>query len=90
MKISITRALLSAALSGELQKVEVRPDPIFQLLVPTSCPGVPAEVLTPSTTWRDQAAYARKAHDLAERFMKNFAPYAEYAGDKIAAAGPRV
>jgi len=89
MKISLTRALLSAALEGKLDSVQYSPDPVFQILVPGSCPGVPPEVLAPRGTWRDKAAYDRKARELAERFQKNFAPYAKEAGEKVAAAGPR-
>ncbi len=90
MKISITRALLSAALEGKLDAVGFSPDPIFHVLVPDSCPGVPAEVLTPRNTWRDKAAYDRKAAELAERFQKNFAQYADHAGDNVCAAGPKI
>nr|HPM40879.1 phosphoenolpyruvate carboxykinase (ATP) [bacterium] len=64
------------------------PDPVFGVLVPDSCPGVPPEVLSPRRTWKDPAAYDRKAAELAERFRKNFSQYAEEAGEKVVAAGP--
>ena len=89
MKISITRALLSAALTGELEKASFTADPIFNVLVPNACAGVPSEVLAPRNTWRDKAAYDAKARDLAARFAKNFAQYAQAAGEKVIAAGPR-
>lgn len=89
MKIGITRALLAAALDGSLEKANFMPDPVFNVLVPDACPGVPAEVLMPRNTWKDPAAYDRKAAELAERFQKNFAQYAAAAGDKVVAAGPR-
>lgn len=88
MKIGITRALLSAALDGKLDGVGYTPDPVFNVLVPDSCPGVSAEVLVPRNTWRDKAAYDRKAAELSERFRKNFAQYEKEAGEKIVAAGP--
>src|SRR5436190_1666922 len=57
MKIAHTRALINAALSGALDKVPTRLDPMFNLHVPTACPGVPENVLTPRSTWKDTAAY---------------------------------
>ena len=90
MKIDITRALLAAAFGGALNEVSFRPDPMFNVLIPDSCPGVPQEVLIPKSTWRDKAAYDRKAAELASRFQSNFAPYVDYAGPEVRAAGPRV
>jgi len=90
MKIGITRALLAAAFSGALDGASFKPDPMFNVLIPDSCPGVPQEVLIPKNTWRDKSAYDRKAQELASRFQSNFAPYAEYAGPEIRAAGPSV
>lgn len=89
MKIGITRALLSAAFSGKLADVEFELDPIFNLLVPKSCEGVPAECLSPRNTWGDRSAYDAKAHELAKRFQTNFEKYRASAGEKIAAAGPK-
>ncbi len=89
MKISITRALLAAAFSGQLSSVNFEPDPIFNVLVPAACPGVPSEVLVPRNTWRDKSAYDRTATHLANLFQKNFAQYAEHAGEKITSSGPR-
>src|SRR3546814_14568216 len=59
MKIAHTRAMIRAALDGRLAKVETRPDPIFGLHVPASCPDVPADVLDPRRTWSDQDASDR-------------------------------
>jgi phosphoenolpyruvate carboxykinase (ATP) len=60
----------------------------FGLSVPTSCPGVPGDVLQPRATWPDQAAYDAQARDLAARFRRNFASYADAAAPEVAAAGP--
>lgn len=90
MKISVTRALLAAALAGSLEKCSFAPDPVFNILVPNNCPGVPAEALVPKNTWRDKSSYDIKATELAKRFHDNFEQYAEYAGSKIVAAGPRI
>lgn len=89
MKIEITRALLSAAFDGSLAGVKYEADPIFNLLVPASCPGVPADILVPKNTWRDKQAYERKARELASRFVANFAKYADYAGRDVVNAGPK-
>ena len=89
MKIAYTRALVTAALSGSLSGVEFRKDPVFGVEVPTSCPGVPSEVLNPRGTWADPQAYDAKAKDLAGRFNKNFEKYASQASDAVKAAAPK-
>ena len=90
MPISATRALLRAALEGDLDDVEYREHPIFGLRVPVEVPGVEPKLLDPRSTWRDPEAYDRKARGLARMFRDNFEQFAETAGEKIAAAGPRV
>jgi len=90
MKISITRALLTAALEGRLEKAGFKPDPVFNVLVPDSCPGVPSEVLTPRNTWADKAAYDRKARELAAMFNKNFEAYKDRVTPEVLASGPKV
>jgi len=90
MPISATRALLRAALEGDLDDVEYREDPIFGLRVPVEVPGVEPKLLDPRSTWRDPEAYDRKARGLARMFRDNFEQFAETAGEKITAAGPRV
>src|SRR5919202_291319 len=56
MSIRHTRAMIRAILNGSLAQVETRPDPVFGVNVPVSCPDVPSEVLTPRNTWPDKAA----------------------------------
>ena len=90
MPISATRALLRAALEGDLDDVEYREHPIFGLRVPAEVPGVESKLLDPRSTWRDPEAYDRKARELARMFRDNFEQFAETAGEKITAAGPRV
>jgi len=89
MKIAYTRAMVTAALDGSLAEVETRPHPVFGLHVPVSCPGVPAEVLDPRSTWDDPDAYDRAAADLARRFRENFAPYENEVAEEVHAAGPK-
>jgi len=90
MSIAITRALLAAALDGKLGGVGYDRDPIFNVLVPDSCPGVPSEVLVPRNTWKDKEAYDAKAGQLARLFAKNFEQYADQAGSDVVEAGPRL
>ena len=89
MEIGHTKAMLRAALSGKLDGVEMRVDPVFGLRVPGSCPGVPSGVLDPRSTWKDRAAYDRTARTLAGMFHENFAQYADQVTPEVRAAGFR-
>ncbi|TAK18855.1 MAG: phosphoenolpyruvate carboxykinase [Acidobacteria bacterium] len=89
MKIAYTRAMINAALSGQLDKVAYERDPIFNLDVPTSCPGVPADVLMPKNTWKDKAAYDAQARKLAAMFIENFKRFEATAKPEVKAAGPK-
>jgi phosphoenolpyruvate carboxykinase (ATP) len=90
MKISYTRAMIRAALSGQLDKVAYQRHPVFNIDVPTSVPGVPSEVLDPRGTWSDKAAYDVQAAKLAKMFVENFKTNFADADPKVAAAGPVV
>jgi phosphoenolpyruvate carboxykinase (ATP) len=85
----LTRRLLAAALDGALDEATSHPDPVFRMLVPGSCPGVPADVLAPRATWADGAAYDAQARLLAGRFAANFEKYRAAVPAAVAAAGPR-
>lgn len=76
MSLAHTRALLRAALTGQLKDTPFSPDPVFGLAVPATCPGVPDGVLRPRDAWSDKAAYDAKAKELAERFKSEFKKYA--------------
>lgn len=88
MKIAYTRAMVHAALKGELDQVEYVKDPVFGVSVPTACPGVPSEVLVPRNTWSDGSAYDAQAARLAAMFVKNFEQFAADVSAEIKAAGP--
>ncbi len=83
--IRYTRAMVKAALNGELEKVEYRPDPVFHVLVPTSCPNVPDKILNPRNTWQDKTAYDAKARELARRFVDNFSKFKNVPKDILSA-----
>ena len=90
MPISHTRALIAAALAGELDDVQFETDPVFNVDVPVSCPGVPTEVLRPRKTWASTADYDAQAAKLATMFVKNFETFAGNAERRVLAAGPSV
>lgn len=90
MKLSYTRAMITAALNGLLDNVQFDTHPVFGLQMPTTCPDVPVEILNPRNTWADKAAYDAKANDLALKFVKNFEQYADGASAEILAAAPKV
>ncbi len=85
--IQATRDLLHAALSGKLDSVEYRVDPVFGLEVPVSVPGVDAKLLDPRATWADPDAYDAKAAELAAMFRANFTRFDDVE-PRVAAAGP--
>ena len=90
MKISYTRAMIRAILNGSLAQTETKPDPIFGVNVPVSCPDVPNEVLQPRNTWEDKEAYDRQAKDLARRFNENFKKYEAGVSEAVRAVAPKV
>lgn len=89
IRLSYTRAMITAALEGKLEQVSYENHPVFGMAMPTSCPGVPAELLNPRNTWADLAAYDEMASQLASWFIKNFEKYAEGVSEEILAAAPK-
>jgi len=89
MKISYTRAMIDALLSGALKDVPYEPDPVFGVKVPQSCPGVPADALKPRSTWPDLCAYDEQAHKLAKMFNDNFQQFSDAVPVKVLNAGPK-
>ena len=89
MKIKYTRAMIRAILNGRLAQVDTKPDPIFGLNIPESCPDVPSEVLQPRNTWSDPDAYDKQAHDLARRFNANFKKYEAGVSEAVRSVAPK-
>jgi phosphoenolpyruvate carboxykinase (ATP) len=89
MKISLTRAMIKAALSGALDAVPYAKNPVFNVEVPAACPDVPREVLDPRSTWKDPTAYDAQAAKLARMFADNFCKLDSQAARGLEAAGPR-
>jgi phosphoenolpyruvate carboxykinase (ATP) len=88
MKLSLTRAMLRAALSGALDKGKFAKDPVFGFEVPASVPEVPDNLLSPRSTWADPSAYDVQARKLATMFRENFEQYKAQVPQDVARAGP--
>jgi phosphoenolpyruvate carboxykinase (ATP) len=89
ISIRYTRALLNAALTGDLKKIKFAKDPIFGFEVPTECPGVPATILDPGSSWSDKKAYTEKYKSLARCFVENFKKFEDKCPNQVLQAGPR-
>ncbi|MCZ2140102.1 MAG: phosphoenolpyruvate carboxykinase (ATP) [Bacteroidia bacterium] len=89
MKLSYTRAMITAALNGELNNVNYENHAVFGYAMPTSCPNVPSELLNPRNTWSDKAAYDMQANKLANMFVKNFEQYASGVDKETIDAAPK-
>ncbi|HEY5519116.1 MAG TPA: phosphoenolpyruvate carboxykinase (ATP) [Candidatus Limnocylindrales bacterium] len=89
MNITWTRQMVRAALSGALEGVPMRKDPIFGIEVPTRVPDVPTEVLWPRDTWANKEAYDARARQLADMFAENFKQFEDRVSDAVRTAGPR-
>ena len=88
MHLPYSRAMVTAALNGDLDNVEYVTHPILNLNYPVNCPGVPDEVLDPRNTWDDKEAYDQKAQELADLFAKNCDKF-EDVPEEIKKTGPR-
>lgn len=88
INLKYTRAMVQAALNGELKKEETMTDDIFGLHIPLHCPGVPDHILQPNKTWFNQDAYKEKAELLAEKFKENFEKF-DHVSEEIKAASPK-
>ena len=87
LAIKHTRAMVAAALSGQLDQVTFHPHPIFKVLVPERIVGVPHKLLDPEKTWHDSEAYQQQALELAHRFQENFQQFQDLPTE-IREAGP--
>jgi len=90
ISLKYTRAMITAAINGDLDNVEYLIHPIFGLHIPKTCTGVPSELLDPKNTWKNKRHYDKKANELAHLFIKNFIKFEDYANEEIMAASPKV
>ncbi|MGZ3498017.1 MAG: phosphoenolpyruvate carboxykinase (ATP) [Vulcanimicrobiaceae bacterium] len=89
MPIAYTRAMVNAAIEGDLEDIEFVPEPFFGLQIPQQVPNVPDEVLDPRNVWPDTAAYDAQAKKLAELFAANFKKFEAQAAASIKAVAIR-
>jgi phosphoenolpyruvate carboxykinase (ATP) len=90
IKLSYTRAMITAALENKFDKIEFYNDPVFGLAVPKECPCVPPDILNPRSTWVNKEAYDEKAKYLATLFVRNFEKYASGVNKEVLAAAPNL
>ncbi|MCC3358036.1 phosphoenolpyruvate carboxykinase (ATP) [Bacillus sp. REN16] len=90
MKLSYTRAMVQAALEGELTHAETVKNDIFGLEIPIHIPGVPDDVLQPAKTWADQSTYYVKAKELAVKFKENFKKFSNVPKEIELLGGPKI
>ncbi len=88
MKLKYTRAMITAALNGELDNVEYKNHDVFGIAIPQSCPNTPSEILNPRNTWEDKNLYDKKAFELGTKFKNNFVKFEEFANAEIMAGAP--
>jgi len=84
IQISYSRALINAALDGTLAAGDFETDPVFGLRIPTTCSGVPSEVLNPRSVWPDTSKYDETAGKLVVMFRENFKKYVSQVPPEVA------
>lgn len=90
MKLAYTRAMITAALRGELNDVAYEANNVFGLHIPVACPGVPTDVLNPRNTWSDKHAYDQRLQELGQAFVQNFKQFEADANEEIREAMPKI
>ncbi len=90
IKLDYTRHIIDAIHDGHLARIPLHEDPVFDVQIPSLCPGVPTEMLMPRNAWADHEAYTRTARKLTGLFRENFAKYADGASEEVRRAGPKV
>ena len=92
MKLKYTRAMINAALNGDLKDYtyeDYHIHSVFGVAQPRTCPGVPTEVLSPRTTWNNDEAYYKMAFKLSNAFRNNFKQFESYASEEVRRGGPQ-
>ena len=88
VNLGYTRAMIRAAITGQLKNIPYDRHPVFGVEIPTACPGVPSGILYTRDTWSDKDAYDEQALMLAKKFIKNFEKYEAGTDAEIRAAAP--
>ncbi|HLT06074.1 MAG TPA: phosphoenolpyruvate carboxykinase (ATP) [Cyclobacteriaceae bacterium] len=90
IKLKYTRAMITAALEGNLDNVKYVEHEVFGFQIPTACPEVPSELLNPKLTWEDKQDYDRTAQKVARKFVENFKKYEDFATKEMLYGAPRI
>lgn len=90
ISLKYTRRIITAALNGELNNVQYKKLPVFDLQYPMTCTGVPSEILNPRDTWADKTAYDHNLEKLASLFINNFKKFKEFANSEILSGSPEI
>lgn len=90
MSLKYTRALITAALNGDLANQSFEQIPVFNFEIPTACAGVPSEILNPRNTWANAEEYDKTANELGKKFIENFKKYEAGSSADILSAAPQV
>ena len=90
MKLKYTRAMITAAMNGDLDKVEYFNHEVFGVAIPKKVPNVPSDILNPENTWSDKVAYKEKTNFLAAQFIENFKKYEDFADENILSGAPKL
>lgn len=88
IKLKYTRALITAALEGELNHVGYRKHTVFGVEMPVSCPNVPREILSPRGMWGESKGYYDQCNILSQAFIDNFKKFEEFANEEIMGGSP--
>ena len=89
MDLTYTRAMVSASINGDLERVNYIHDDIFNLEIPLSCPEIPSKILDPKSSWSNQDQYIVAAKRLAHLFIENFNRFGEES-KYLAKFGPQI
>ncbi|MBN1230258.1 MAG: phosphoenolpyruvate carboxykinase (ATP) [Anaerolineales bacterium] len=90
ISIKYTRAILRAALNGDLLNVDYQTDPVFGYQVPLQCPGVPENILHPADAWDDKEKFMQKYRQLAAKFIESFKKFEDKSSPEVCAASPKI
>lgn len=90
LSLKYTRSIITAALNGDLNDVDYNEHDVFGLQMPSSCVGVPSEILNPKNTWENKEDYTIKANELSNAFIANFEKFKDFANEEIMDGAPKI
>ena len=88
ISLAVTRSLVTAALSGDIDAGGYQHDDRLNLEIPRDCPGVSPMVLSPRNMWATPEAYDEAAEKLAAMFEQHAHERYPDLDPVVLAAGP--